>query len=215
MPFIVIEGIDGAGKTTIARCINDILKQYNKKTILTREPGGLKISEEIRNIILSKDNHLMDPWTEVLLYNAARMEHIAKVIRPALLKNEYLICDRFTDSTLAYQGYGRGLNVAKIIKIQNTLLRDIKPDLVIFVDMNYLQVARRLKARGENANRFDLETQSFFDKVYTGYKSITNNDTSGRYVFIRGDLSTSERTLQLQKILMEKLKIEDVDGNTN
>lgn len=173
MLFITFEGPEGAGKTTVLKMIKEQLKQDGFDVIITREPGGSEISEQIRQVILNKENTLMDQWTEVLLYIAARRQHLIEKILPNKNNNKIIISDRFSDSTLAYQGYARNLDIDKINLIQKLIFEDYQPDLTVLFDIKpETGLQRILLRKGEKLNRLDEETTEFHQKVYKGYKKI-------------------------------------------
>lgn len=173
MLFITFEGPEGAGKTTILKMIKEQLKQDGFNVIITREPGGSEISEQIRQVILNKDNTIMDPWTEVLLYIAARRQHLVEKILPEKKNNKIIISDRFSDSTLAYQGYARNLDIDKINVIQTMIFENYQPDLTVLFDIKpEIGLERILSRKSENLNRLDEEKIEFHQKVYNGYKKI-------------------------------------------
>ncbi|WP_425288867.1 dTMP kinase [Spiroplasma endosymbiont of Asaphidion curtum] len=158
--------------------LKEKLRQENYDVILTREPGGVKISEQIREIILDKGNSEMDKWTEALLYIAARRQHTVEVILPALQNNKIIICDRFIDSTSAYQGLGRGLGIITLNDIQNTIIGNAKPDLTIFFDLEPEIGLKRIKdfRMVSELNRLDLEQLDFHQKVYEGYRILLSQN---------------------------------------
>ncbi|WP_425289536.1 dTMP kinase [Spiroplasma endosymbiont of Dromius quadrimaculatus] len=158
--------------------LKEKLRQENYDVILTREPGGVKISEQIREIILDKGNSEMDKWTEALLYIAARRQHTVEVILPALQDNKIVICDRFIDSTSAYQGLGRGLGIITLNDIQNTIIGNAKPDLTIFFDLEPEIGLKRIKdfRTTSELNRLDLEQLDFHQKVYEGYRILLSQN---------------------------------------
>jgi len=181
--FIVLEGGEGCGKSTIADYLFKRLSSNGYRVLLTREPGGVKISEQIRNIILDNNNKEMDPMTEALLYAASRRQHLIEKVIPELESNGIVICDRFIDSSLAYQGYARGLGIDNIMKLNSFAIQDPKssnkyfPDLSIFLDIDPIKGLDRVKSRGEKLNRLDKEKLGFHYLVREGYNKIiqTNN----------------------------------------
>lgn len=160
--FITFEGTEGCGKSTLIRHLSERLTSQGVSHIITREPGGSAVAESIRNLIL---NHQMDSVTELFLYEAARAEHFVKTILPALAEKKWVLCDRFTDSTLAYQGKARGLPRAMIEKMNQVATRSRKPDLTFFLD---LPVEEGLK-RAVDPNRFEQEGIAFQKKVRAGF----------------------------------------------
>ena len=177
--FIVFEGVEGCGKSYQSKKLFNKLKKINIKTILTREPGGTKSSELIRNLILkdyfsknTKDK--FDKYTDTLLYLAARNEHIINKIKPALLKKQVVICDRFTDSTLAYQVYGKKVDIKFINNIHKKILGNIKPNLVFILKVSVKSSKLRLKKR-KSKNRYDNFSQSFYTNAQKSFLKIAKN----------------------------------------
>ena len=164
--FITFEGPDGAGKSTI---INMVAQQLGN-VLLTREPGGIDIAEQIRAVILDKENTAMDPRTEALLYAAARRQHLIEKVKPALNEGKIVLCDRFVDSSLAYQGYARGLGIDEVFAINHFAIENLMPQLTIYFDIEpALGLERINKNKGREINRLDLENLEFHQKVRAGY----------------------------------------------
>ncbi|MFP4286511.1 MAG: dTMP kinase [Candidatus Izemoplasmataceae bacterium] len=172
--FITFEGPEGSGKTSVIKAIVEVLTSKNIDILTTREPGGIKISEQIRGIILDVDNTEMDARTEALLYAAARRQHIAEKIMPALNKGQHILCDRYVDSSLAYQGYGRGLGIDEVYHLNQFAIESLLPDLTIFIDVPPSIGLKRVFSNGRKVDRLDLETITFHEKVYQGYKEVIN-----------------------------------------
>ncbi|MBV7509217.1 dTMP kinase [Bacillus sp. sid0103] len=167
--FITFEGPDGAGKTTI---INMVAEQLGD-VLLTREPGGIDIAEQIRAVILDKENTAMDPRTEALLYAAARRQHLIEKVKPALDEGKVVLCDRFVDSSLAYQGYARGLGIDEVFAINQFAIENLMPQLTIYFDIeSELGLQRINKNKGREINRLDLEDLEFHQKVRAGYQLL-------------------------------------------
>jgi dTMP kinase len=167
--FITFEGPDGAGKTTIIRMVAQELKE----ALLTREPGGIDIAEQIRKVILDKENTAMDPRTEALLYAAARRQHLVEKVKPALEDGKVVLCDRFVDSSLAYQGHARGLGIDEVFSINQFAIEKMMPDLTVYFDIEpELGLQRINKNKGREVNRLDLENLEFHQKVREGYHLI-------------------------------------------
>jgi len=163
--FITFEGIDGAGKSThLPRCAS-LLRERQIPVLTTREPGGTDLAELIRDWFL---HHPTDPQTEALLAFAARSDHLAQAIRPALAAGHWVICDRFTDSTVAYQGGGRGIGAARIEQLEQWLHPDLQPDRTYLFDLDPQEAARR-RAQARAADRFEAEDVAFFQRVREGY----------------------------------------------
>ena len=171
--FIVFEGVEGCGKSYQSKKLFNKLKQKKIDTILTREPGGTKSSELIRNLILKdyfkkKKLEKFDKYTDTLLYLAARNEHVKNKIKPALIQKKVVICDRFVDSTLAYQVYGKKVDIKFINNIHNKILRGIKPDIVFILRVSTKSSKNRLKKR-RTKNRYDNFAQSFYTKAQKSF----------------------------------------------
>lgn len=213
MIFISLEGIDGSGKTTIAKLLKDNLSQRGYNVLLTREPGGDPVGEKIRDIILDKENKTMSAWTEALLYISARKQHLEKVIVPAIRSGIIVICDRFSDSTLAYQGYARGLGVSDVEEIQNIVFGPIKPDLTIFFDITPKEAAKRIATRkDEEKDRIENEDKDFHEKVYEGYKKVINENTDRIKVV---DARKNIQTISSQTLYMIEELLEEKEKNIN
>lgn len=167
--FITFEGPDGAGKTTI---ISMVAKEL-KDALLTREPGGIDIAEQIRKVILDRENTAMDSRTEALLYAAARRQHLVEKVKPALEDGKVVLCDRFVDSSLAYQGHARGLGIDEVYSINQFAIGKMMPDLTIYFDIEpELGLQRINKNKGREVNRLDLEHLDFHQKVREGYHMV-------------------------------------------
>ena len=171
--FITVEGPDGAGKSTQIEYIKKYFMEKNLDVVYTREPGGTVISEKIRNIILDKEHVEMDPMTEAMLYAASRAQLVAQVIKPALKAGKIVICDRFVDSSIAYQGFGRGLGDS-IEKINHFAVDGCMPNLTLLLLVDSQRGIDRVKNLGcENMDRMEKEKMDFHRKVYLGYKHLS------------------------------------------
>lgn len=169
--FITIEGTDGSGKSTQIELLMDYLRKKGADVIFTREPGGTQISEKIREIILDVNNSEMTGITEALLYAAARSQHVEEKIIPALEAGKIIVCDRFVDSSIAYQGAARGLGAEKIMGINEAALHGIIPDMTLFFDLSPEKGI--LRKKNERAlDRLEKEKMDFHEKVYEGYKNL-------------------------------------------
>ena len=166
--FITVEGIEGVGKSTNIDFIRRTLERAGKSVIVTREPGGPEVSEAIRNVLLSPDLPGMHADTELLLMFAARAEHLHRRILPALDQGQWVVCDRFTDATYAYQGGGRGIDTARIATLETFVQGELRPDLTILLDTDVATGLARAKNRSD-ADRFEQETVDFFERVRTTY----------------------------------------------
>jgi dTMP kinase len=171
--FITFEGVEGAGKTTVLQNIHGKLESLGYDVISTREPGGIEIAEQIRNVILDTNNTEMEERTEALLYAAARRQHLVEKVIPALEQGKVILCDRFIDSSLAYQGYARGLGIDEVFAINQFAIKDKMPNLTILFDLEPKKGLSRIASnKDRERNRLDLETISFHESVYEGYKIL-------------------------------------------
>ncbi|KEI16429.1 dTMP kinase [Clostridium haemolyticum] len=171
--FITLEGPEGSGKTTIVKMIERYLKENNIDYISTREPGGINISEQIREIILDRENTEMDARTEALLYVASRRQHLSERVIPALKSGKIVICDRFIDSSLAYQGYARGIGIDEVMSINEFAIDGYMPNLTLYLDIDPEIGLRRISENAKReVNRLDLEKLDFHKKVREGYFKV-------------------------------------------
>lgn len=171
--FISFEGPEGAGKTTAIMSVSERLQNEGRQVIVTREPGGIRISEKIRNIILDNEHGEMDGRTEALLYAAARRQHLVEIIEPALQQGMIVLCDRFIDSSLAYQGIARGLGMDEVLAINEFAIGKTMPDLTVFFDITPENgLARIANNDGREQNRLDNESLQFHHAVYEGYQRL-------------------------------------------
>lgn len=169
--FITFEGCEGSGKSTQLRLLSEYLDELGVDYILTREPGGSEIAEQIRTIILNGKNTQMCDECEALLYAAARIQHLKEKVAPALEKGTLVICDRFVDSSLAYQGYARGLGREYVESINDFALKNFKPDLTVFLDISPAEAFKR-KHGADPDDRMEQLGLEFHTKVYAGYKLL-------------------------------------------
>ncbi|WP_456272844.1 dTMP kinase [Bacillus sp. AK031] len=168
--FITVEGPEGAGKSTILQKMADELKGKGHQVVLTREPGGISIAEDIRSVILDRNNTEMDERTEALLYAAARRQHLAEKVVPALENGSIVLCDRFLDSSLAYQGHARGIGMEEVYSINKFAIGDTMPDMTLYFDVSpEIGLERIRKHQGREVNRIDLEDIEFHERVREGY----------------------------------------------
>ncbi len=167
--FITVEGMDGAGKSTHIPVIAEHLRRRGHDVLVTREPGGTPLAEKFRGILLSE---AMDPATETLLMFAARSDHVARVIRPALEAGRWVVCDRFTDATIAYQGAGKGVSRSFINALAEGAHPGLSPDCTLIFDCPWPTARERLAITGRALDRFEREDQAFFERVRAGYLSL-------------------------------------------
>ncbi|MEC0276658.1 dTMP kinase [Peribacillus frigoritolerans] len=203
--FITMEGPEGAGKTTITQMLGKALQQEGYQVLLTREPGGVPISEQIREVILNKDNTAMDSRTEALLYAAARRQHLVEVVMPELERGGIVLCDRFIDSSLAYQGHARGLDIEEVYNINKFAIGDMMPDATLFFDIDPEEGLRRIQSNGEReVNRLDLEALDFHKKVCEGYQFIINR-WKERFIIVDAGRTIDEVFEQTKASLLDFL----------
>ncbi len=200
--FITFEGCDGSGKSTQLRLLNEYLTAQNIPHIFTREPGGGKISEAIRGILLNGKNSEMTDECEALLYAAARAQHLRDKVQPALEKGELVICDRYVDSSFAYQAYARGLGMNFVKKINDFALEQFSPDVTVFIDLTPEEAFARKHGAEEN-DRMEQAGLPFHRRVYEGYKAVAN-EYPKRFVCVDGRKTPQEIFAQVVSVLKER-----------
>ena len=202
--FLTVEGVEGVGKSTHIETIKNFLDERDIPCILTREPGGTPVAERIRELLLAvHEDEALCELSELLLVFAARAQHLERVVKPALAQGKWVICDRFTDATYAYQGGGRGLDVAIIAGLESLVHGELKPDLTIILDLDPRIGMRRASERGE-LDRFEREQTEFFDKVRRTYLDIAAADPQ-RCVVIDAASDLATVSADLLKILNSSL----------
>ena len=200
--FITLEGNDGSGKSSVMEAIRRTLEEKGYPVVYTREPGGSKIAENIRKVILDVENTGMDPKTEALLYAASRREHIEKTIRPALETGKIVLCDRFIDSSLAYQGYARGLGIDEVYNMNLYATDGLLPDLTILVCVKpEIGMARITQNHRGELDRLESEKMEFHQKVYQGYLTVQEKFPS-RIQIINGEKTKEEVRLDALEIVL-------------
>jgi len=172
--FITVEGIDGAGKTTHLEWLRQYFTRRGRSVVTTREPGGTPLGEALRGLLLNSD-YPIHAETEALLMFAARREHLERVILPALAKDHVVLCDRFTDATFAYQGWGRGVSLAHLKTLEEWVQRDLQPDLTLYFDVP-VHIGHERIIRGQALDRFERERADFFERVRSGYNDRAARD---------------------------------------
>jgi dTMP kinase len=192
--FITLEGPDGSGKSTQVGLLKKYLTERGLEIVLTREPGGTKISEKIRDIILDTCNTEMSPITEALLYAASRAQHVHEIIKPGILAGKVVICERYVDSSVVYQGIARGLGADTILAINSIATQEVMPDLTFLFDMNP-EVALNRKIRDNDADRLELEDIQFHKKVYNGYREIAKDNNRFRIIDASGSVDEIHRDI--------------------
>lgn len=203
--FITFEGPDGSGKTTQMSLLADFLTQQGYTLFRTREPGGTPISEKIRNLLHDNKNTEMDPRAEILLYSASRAQLVAEKIRPALERGEIVLCDRFYDSTFAYQGYGHGLDLETLKIITTFATDDLTPHLTIYLEIPPEDgLRRRQKDKDAEWNRLDEMALTFHQRVHEGYLKLINAQPD-RWVVIDAAQPIDEVQSQIRAVVLERL----------
>ncbi len=202
--FITIEGSEGAGKTTQLTFMRDFLERAGYHVTLTREPGGTLLGEELRALLLGHRNDGMALKTETLLMFAARAEHLERVIRPALAAGHWVLCDRFTDATYAYQGGGRGLPMAQIAVLEEWVQGDLRPDLTLLLDLP-VAVGRARAGKRSPADRFERETVEFFERVRVAYRDRAQQHPD-RYRIVDAAPPIAIVRAQVEKLLAQWLE---------
>ena len=197
--FISFEGIDGCGKSTQADLLRSYLESKGEQVELLREPGGTALSEQIREILLNPNNEKMDPSTESILLSASRAQLTREIIIPALERGNVVICDRYADSTLAYQGYGRGINLEWLEKLNEFATAGLKPDITLLVDLPVDEALNRMQSK--SFDRIEMEGIEFLEKVRSGYLELTDR-FSKRYFMIDG-METIE---EMSKKIINKIE---------
>ena len=201
--FISIEGLEGAGKSTQLAVVTEFVTRHFGQPLVTREPGGTPLAEEIRSVILSPRAEPMDAWTELLLVFAARKQHVATLIEPALAKGQWVISDRFTDATYAYQGGGRQLPWQHIQALETLVLDGFQPNLTLWLDCPAEVGLKRARQRGA-LDRIELEDIAFFDRCRQAYETRAR-DASGRFVRIDASRPLDEVRDQVRQTLEQRL----------
>jgi len=202
--LITFEGPDGSGKSTQLRLLSAWLKEEGYTVLTTREPGGTPIGEAIRALLHDCSHTEMTPNAEILLYSASRAQLVSEVIRPALERGMYVLCDRYFDSTYAYQGYGRGLPLETLRTITEFAVGGLKPDLTIYLDISPEAGLARRTQGGEEMNRLDREALDFHKRVRAGYHSLASNEPE-RWLMVDATGSVEVVQERLQKLLCKFL----------
>jgi len=201
--FITLEGIEGVGKSTHLTYIESYLTQREIAVITTREPGGTAIAESLRKVLLNQQEESLTQQAELLLLFASRAQNIAHLIQPALAANKWVLCDRFTDASYAYQGYGRGIPLAEIAGLEQWVQGNLRPDLVLVFDAPVHVALRRAKGRGK-PDRIEAENKAFFERVRKGYLERAAQFPE-RYKVIDASVPLSKVRIQLEQVLVEFL----------
>ena len=203
--FITVEGIEGVGKTTNMEYVHEALVAAGIEVVLTREPGGTELGEKIRGLLLDHRNGSMVDDTELLLMFAARAQHLAEVVEPALAAGKWVLCDRFTDATYAYQGGGRGIAFDRIGQLESWVQGDLRPDATLLLDAPVEIGLARAAGRPQEADRFEREKQAFFEKVRQAYLDMAAQQ-SQRYHVIDASQPLDQVKVGLNEVINHLIK---------
>jgi len=203
--FITLEGSEGVGKTSNMQYIQSLLEAQSIEYVLTREPGGTAMGETLRGMLLGEDFKGMADDTELLLMFAARAEHVAQVIRPALAAGKWVLCDRFTDATYAYQGGGRGLDITRIAGLEQWVLGDLRPDLTLLLDAP-IAVGRERAGKRSAPDRFEQEQEAFFERVRSTYLSLAEQQPE-RIKLIDASLDLANVQVQIKTLINNRIGV--------
>lgn len=207
--FITFEGVEGCGKTTQIKLLAELLASRGINTVLTREPGGCRIADKIRSILLDAENSALSPLAELMLYAAARAQHITEVITPALEAGKIVLCDRFCDATVAYQSFGRGIDRSVINTLNNYACQGVSPDLTVLVDCDPAVGLKRAHLRieatsGPREERFELETVAFHHRVRDGYLRLADEEPQ-RFMIINGSETIDEIFAAISSLVVARI----------
>lgn len=206
--FITFEGMDGCGKTTQLRILASALRSHGMKVVETVEPGGTEIGQQIRRILLDPANTAVHARTELLLYFASRAQNVQQVIAPGLENGSVVLCDRFTDSTLVYQGCGRGLDAATVLQLDAIACNGLRPDVTVLIDIDLETSLARARRRNERSDgsesRIDDEGAQFHEKVRRGYLALAAQEPE-RFVVIDGRAGIHEVTTRIEEALRNRV----------
>ena len=206
--FITLEGPEGSGKSSQIGLLAAFLRQRGYGVVQTREPGGTPIGDQIRACLHDVNNVAMTAVTELLLYSASRAQHVAELIRPALAQGQVVLCDRFADSSIAYQGYGRGVDLDELHFLTRIATQGLRPDLTLLLDIDVARGLARRQTGGDEMNRLDLETLTFHERVRQGYHALAAAEPD-RWVVVDGERPLSVVQADLQAIVLERLEIRE------
>jgi dTMP kinase len=202
--FITFEGPEGSGKSTQIRLLAAYLQERGRTVITTREPGGTAIGDQIRACLHDVNNTAMIAAAEILLYSASRAQLVAELIRPALAAGQIVLCDRYADSTMAYQGYGRGLDKNDLAQITQFATGGLQPDLTFLLDIEIERGLQRRLENGQEMNRMDRQTAAFYERVRQGYCQLAAA-APGRWVIVDGDRPVADIQADLRRICNERI----------
>ena len=203
--FITLEGPDGSGKSTQVQPLAEYLSREGYTVFTTREPGGTTISDQVREVLMRLDNRSMYPRTETLLFCAARAQLVEEVIRPRLQRGEIILCDRYADSTLAYQGYGHGNDLQILQQLLDFATGGLWPDLTILFDIDAIAGLNRRKVGGGEWNRLDDYQIAFHQRVRDGYLTMAHKNPK-RWAIVNADLEIEKVQVDLRRLVLERIK---------
>lgn len=203
--FITLEGPDGSGKSTQVQPLAEYLSREGYTVFTTREPGGTTISDQVREVLMRVDNRSMYPRTETLLFCAARAQLVEEVIRPRLQRGEIILCDRYADSTLAYQGYGHGNDLQILQQLLDFATGGLWPDLTILFDIDAIAGLNRRKVGGGEWNRLDDYQIAFHQRVRDGYLTMAHKDPK-RWAIVNADQEIEKVQVDLRRLVLERIK---------
>lgn len=209
--FITFEGPEGSGKSSQIPLLVQYLRQKGLDVLETREPGGTSIGNQIRTCLHNVNNTAMSAETELLLYAASRAQLVAEVIRPALAAGKIVLCDRYADSTIAYQGYGRGIDLADLTHITRLATGGLKPNLTLLLDLDVERGLARRRQGGQEMNRLDLEEVAFHRRIRDGYRELAAAEPE-RWIVIDADRSQAIVQADLRKAVLNRLQSAEVLG---
>ena len=205
--FVSFEGIDGCGKSTLLAQLSAWLKAAGIPHIQTREPGGTLLGEALRSVLLDSSFPGMHPWAEALMYGAARAQHVSEVILPALKRGHWVLTDRYADATMAYQGYGRGLDIGRLDQIHRWTTGDLRPDVSVLLDCSVATAAERRLSRRDKPDRLEQLDTDFHERVRSGYLEQAASD-SGRFLVLDADRSIEAVTEDFRNYLKQRLGLD-------
>ncbi len=204
--FITFEGGEGAGKTTHVRLLADALRAAGRDVVETREPGGSPGAEEIRELLIHGEAGRWDAMTEALLHFAARRDHVSRVIRPALAAGQWVLSDRFADSTMAYQGYGHGLGREVIDELYDLTVGDLRPDLTVILDLPVEEGLRRAAARKDGGSRYERMDRAFHERLRAGFLAIAEREP-GRCLVVDASVAVADVEAAIRAAVAARLKL--------
>ncbi|MDX1613945.1 MAG: dTMP kinase [Candidatus Promineifilaceae bacterium] len=211
--LITFEGSEGSGKSTQIEMLARFLRERGHRVTTTREPGGTRIGEQVRHCLHHVDHQEMAPASEALLYSASRAQLVAEVIRPALADGHIVLSDRYSDSTLAYQGYGRGLDLVALETITHFATGGLRPDLTLFLDVDVRQGLARRNDSASEINRMDMQTEAFYQRVRDGYLELMRQDPA-RWRIVDASLPVEQVQRLIRRVVLQQLGAEQEEGAT-